>query len=103
MKLSLIERLRGVTKADKIKRARQDADVIASAIDRARMKATAASEDAERRRRTDTAIHDMKRATQAASAMALGAGGLTAQEIAAMPDDERERFLRTVAGRNGTR
>lgn len=102
MKLSLLDRLCGVTKADRLKRAKQDAEAIGSMIERARMKAKAAIEDAERRRRTDTAIHEMKRATTAASAMALGAGGLTAQEIAVLPDDEREAFLRVVGRRNGT-
>jgi len=101
MNLSLLRRICGPTKEQRKNRAQADADATASAIERARMKAKAAIEEQERRRRTDTAIHDMKRATAAATAVTLGIGGLTAQEVALLPDEERERFLRAMQPSNG--
>lgn len=97
VKLGLLRRICGPTKAQREDRAKQDAEVVVLMIERARLKAQAAIDEAERRQATDTAILEMRQASRAASAMTMGAGGLTAQEIAVLPDDERERFLRAVA------
>lgn len=101
MKLDLLRRLCGPTKAQRADRAVADAEMIASALARARLKAKAAIDEFERRRRTDTAIHDMRQAMAHASAMVSGVGGLTAQEVALLSDAERDALLRACA-KNGS-
>lgn len=85
MKLSLLDRICGRTKADVADRESKDAEVEASQRQRAEMKARAAIREARRRKATDTVFLEMKPDATVSSGMFNGALGLTNEELGLLP------------------
>ena len=105
MKLNLLRRICGLRPEDAVAREAAEATSEAMAIERAVMKARAAIEEARRRRRTDTAIRQLRVETLPASGQLKSVLGLTPQELAILPDAERDALLEAAGllpNRNGT-